>query len=556
MRSEIVKYRRPFFVAMGRTREETDKPFVGIVNSQNELVPGHEHLDQIARSVRDGVIAYGGTPFEFPSIGICDGWAEGHAGMRYPLPSRELIADSIEAMMMAHALDAMVLISNCDKITPAMMMAMARLNVPAILISGGPMLAGRFRGQRLDVSKIADLGARRERGELTGAELFEGVERCAPTCGSCAGLFTANSMNCMAEALGLALPWNGTIPAVYGKRRELARYSGMRVMELFREDVAPRSILTRDAFDNAITVDMAIGGSSNTILHLMAIANEASVDLDLATFDRISRNTPRLCNLSPAGNHFVEDLYEAGGVQGVMKELAAKGLLHLDAMTLSGRTVGEIVEEARVDDRDVIRPADDPYYAEGGLAILYGNIAPEGAVVKQSAVAPEMMRHAGPARVFTCEEDARDAILSDRVKSGDVVVIKYEGPKGGPGMREMLWATSAIVSKGLDTEVALATDGRFSGATKGAAIGHISPEAMEGGPFAVVEEGDVIEIDMSAKSINVRLPPAEIERRLAGWSPPVEEDLLPYLARYSALVTSASTGAVLRRPLDKRPRGT
>jgi len=548
MRSDIVKYRRPFFVAMGRTREETDKPFVGIVNSQNELVPGHEHLDQIARSVRDGVIAYGGTPFEFPSIGICDGWAEGHAGMRYPLPSRELIADSIEAMMLAHALDAMVLISNCDKITPAMMMAMARLNVPAILISGGPMLAGRFRGQRLDVSKIADLGARRERGELTGAELFEGVERCAPTCGSCAGLFTANSMNCMAEALGLALPWNGTIPAVYGKRRELARYSGMRVMELFREDVAPRFILTRDAFENAITVDMAIGGSSNTILHLMAIANEAGVDLDLATFDRISRNTPRLCNLSPAGNHFVEDLYEAGGVQGVMKELAAKGLLHLDAMTLSGRTVGEIVEEARVDDRDVIRPIDDPYYAEGGLAILYGNIAPEGAVVKQSAVAPEMMRHAGPARVFTCEEDARDAILSDRVKSGDVVVIKYEGPKGGPGMREMLWATSAIVSKGLDAAVALITDGRFSGATKGAAIGHISPEAMEGGPFAVVEEGDVIEIDMSAKSINVRLPPAEIERRLAGWSPPVEENLLPYLARYSALVTSASTGAVLRRP--------
>ena len=548
MRSEIVKYRRPFFVAMGRTREETDKPFVGIVNSQNELVPGHEHLDQIARSVRDGVIAYGGTPFEFPSIGICDGWAEGHAGMRYPLPSRELIADSIEAMMLAHALDAMVLISNCDKITPAMMMAMARLNVPAILISGGPMLAGRFRGQRLDVSKIADLGARREKGELTGAELFEGVERCAPTCGSCAGLFTANSMNCMAEALGLALPGNGTIPAVYGKRRELARYSGMRVMELFREDVAPRSILTRDAFENAITVDMAIGGSSNTILHLMAIANEAGVDLDLATFDRISRNTPRLCNLSPAGNHFIEDLYEAGGIQGVMKELAAKGLLHLDAMTLSGRTVGEIVEEARVDDRDVIRPADDPYYAEGGLAILYGNIAPEGAVVKQSAVAPEMMRHTGPARVFTCEEDARDAILSDRVKSGDVVVIKYEGPKGGPGMREMLWATSAIVSKGLDAAVALVTDGRFSGATKGAAIGHISPEAMEGGPFAVVEEGDVIEIDMPAKSINVRLPQAEIERRLASWSPPVEENLLPYLARYSALVTSASTGAVLRRP--------
>ncbi len=546
MRSDIVKYRRPFFVAMGRTPEEARKPFVGIVNSQNELVPGHEHLDQLARAVRDGVVAYGGTPFEFPSIGICDGWAEGHAGMCYPLPSRELIADSIEAMMMAHALDAMVLISNCDKVTPAMMMAMARLNVPSILISGGPMLAGRFRGERLDVSKIADLGARRERGELTGEELFEGVEMCAPTCGSCAGLFTANSMNCMAEALGLALPWNGTIPAVYGKRRELARYSGMRVMELFQEDVAPRSVLTRDAFENAITVDMAIGGSSNTILHLMAIADEAHVDLDLATFDRISRNTPRLCNLSPAGNHFVEDLYEAGGIQGVMKELAGKGLLHLDAMTLSGRTVGEIVEQARVTDREVIKPIDDPYYREGGLAILYGNIAPDGAVVKQSAVAPAMMRHAGPARVFTAEEAARDAILGGEIKSGDVVVIKYEGPKGGPGMREMLWATSAIVSKALDGEVALVTDGRFSGATKGAAIGHVSPEAMDGGPFAVIEEGDMIEIDIPAKTINVRLPQEEIERRLRNWVPPVKEGLLPYLVRYSALVTSASTGAVLR----------
>jgi dihydroxy-acid dehydratase len=546
MRSDIVKYRRPFFVAMGRTPEEARKPFVGIVNSQNELVPGHEHLDQLARAVRDGVVAYGGTPFEFPSIGICDGWAEGHAGMCYPLPSRELIADSIEAMMMAHALDAMVLISNCDKVTPAMMMAMARLNVPSILISGGPMLAGRFRGERLDVSKIADLGARRERGELTWEELFEGVEMCAPTCGSCAGLFTANSMNCMAEALGLALPWNGTIPAVYGKRRELARYSGMRVMELFQEDVTPRSVLTRDALENAITVDMAIGGSSNTILHLMAIADEAHVDLDLTTFDRISRNTPRLCNLSPAGNHFVEDLYEAGGIQGVMKELAGKGLLHLDAMTLSGRTVGEIAEQARVTDREVIKPIDDPYYQEGGLAILYGNVAPDGAVVKQSAVAPAMMKHAGPARVFTAEEAARDAILGGEIKSGDVVVIKYEGPKGGPGMREMLWATSAIVSKALDGEVALVTDGRFSGATKGAAIGHVSPEAMDGGPFAVIEEGDIMEIDIPAKTINVRLEPQEVERRLKNWVPPVKEGLLPYLLRYAALVTSASTGAVLR----------
>ena len=548
MRSDVVKPRRPLFLSMGRTSQEMQKPLVAIVNSQNELVPGHEHLDQVARAAREGVIAAGGTPFEFPAIAICDGWAEGHAGMCYPLPSRELIADSIEAMMMAHALDAMVCVTNCDKITPGMMMAMARLNLPSIIISGGPMLAGRFCDQRIDVSKIAEFGPKLQKGEITPSDFLEVVNRAAPTCGSCAGLFTANSMNCMAEALGLALPWNGTIPAVYGKRRELAKYAGMRVMELFESNVTPRSILTREAFDNAITVDMAIGGSSNTILHLMALAHEAGVGLDLAAFDRISRNTPRLCNLSPAGNHFVEDLYEAGGIQGVMKELAGKGLLHLQAMTLSGHTIGEIVEGAQIMDRNVIRPIDDPYYAEGGLALLYGNIAREGAVVKQSAVVPEMMRHQGPARVFNSEEDARDAIGLGGIHPGDVVVIKYEGPKGGPGMREMLWATSAIVSAGLDAEVALITDGRFSGATKGAAIGHISPEAMEGGAFAVVEEGDVIEIDIPAKTLNVRLSPEEIEKRLAKWTPPRQDGLLPYLARYAALVTSASTGAVLRCP--------
>ena len=548
MRSDVVKARRPLFLAMGRTGEEMQKPLVAVINSQNELVPGHEHLDQVARAAREGVIAAGGTPFEFPAIAICDGWAEGHAGMCYPLPSRELIADSIEAMMMAHALDAMVCVTNCDKITPAMMMAMARLNLPSIIISGGPMLAGRYCDQRIDVSKIAEFGPKLTKGEITPAGFFEVLNRAAPTCGSCAGLFTANSMNCMAEALGLALPWNGTIPAVYGKRRELAKYAGMRLMELFEANVTPRSILTREAFENAITVDMAIGGSSNTILHLMALAHEAGVELDLATFDQISRKTPRLCNLSPAGNHFVEDLYEAGGIQGVMKELAGKGLLHLEAMTLGGHTVGEIVEGAQILDRNVIRPIDDPYYAEGGLAILYGNVAEEGAVVKQSAVVPGMMRHQGPARVFNSEEDARDAIGLGAIHSGDVVVIKYEGPKGGPGMREMLWATSAIVSAGLDAEVALITDGRFSGATKGAAIGHVSPEAMEGGPFAVIEEGDVIEIDIPAKTLNVRLLPEEIERRLARWTPPRQDGLLPYLARYAALVTSASTGAVLRRP--------
>jgi dihydroxy-acid dehydratase len=548
MRSDVVKPRRPLLLPMGRTAEEMQKPLVAIVNSQNELVPGHEHLDQVARAAREGVLANGGTPFEFPAIAICDGWAEGHGGMCYPLPSRELIVDSIEAMMMAHALDAMVCVTNCDKITPAMMMAMARLNVPSIIISGGPMLPGRFRGQRIDVSKIAEFGPKLQRGEITAADLFEVINCAGPTCGSCAGLFTANSMNCMAEALGLALPWNGTIPAVYGRRRELAKFAGARVMQLYEAGTTPRTILTREAFENAITVDMAIGGSSNTILHLMALADEAGVDLDLATFDRISRNTPRLCNLSPAGNHFVEDLYEAGGVQGVMKELAGKGLLHLDAVTLSGFTVGQLVEQARIADRDVIRPINAPYYPEGGLALLYGNIARDGAVVKQSAVVPEMMRHQGPARVFNNEEDARDAIGSGVIHSGDVVVIKYEGPKGGPGMREMLWATSAIVSAGLDAEVALITDGRFSGATKGAAIGHISPEAMEGGAFAVIEEGDVIEIDMPAKTLNVRLSDEEIERRLARWSAPRKEGLLPYLARYASLVTSASTGAVLRRP--------
>ena len=552
MRSDVVRVRRPLFLAMGRTGEEMQKPLVAIINSQNELIPGHEQLDLIARSAREGVIAAGGTPFEFPAIGICDGLAMGHAGMRYPLPSRELIADSVEAMMEAHALDAMVCITNCDKITPAMMMAMARLDLPAILISGGPMLAGRFCDRRIDVAKIADVQAELGRGEITPEDFFLAIDRAAPTCGSCAGLFTANSMNCMAEALGLALPGNGTIPAVYGKRRELAKYSGMRVMSLFAENVTPRQVLTRKAFENAITVDMAIGGSSNTILHLMAIANEAEVDLDLATFDRISRNTPRICDLSPAGANFVEDLYEAGGIPGVMKELASKGLLHLDAMTLSGRTVGEIAAGTRIFDRNVIRSLDDPYYPEGGLALLYGNLAPEGAVVKQSAVVPEMMRHVGPARVFTREEDARDAILAGAINSGEVVVIKYEGPKGGPGMREMLWATSAIVSMGLDAEVALVTDGRFSGATKGAAVGHVSPEAMEGGPFAIIEDGDIIEIDIPAKTLNVRLPQEEIDRRLTRWTPPDRGKLLPYLARYASMVTSASTGAVLRRPSAMR----
>jgi dihydroxy-acid dehydratase len=549
MRSDAVKGRMSFLLAMGRTREEIARPLVGVVNSQNELVPGHVHLDEIAAAAREGIIAAGGTPFEFPSIAICDGLTMGHAGMCYPLASRELVADSIEAMMLAHALDAMVLVTNCDKITPGMMMAMARLDVPAILISGGPMLAGCFQGQAVDVSNLADLAGMVQRGEISEEDQQEYLEATAPTCGACAGLFTANSMNCMAEALGLALPGNGTIPAVYGKRRALAKYTGTRVMELFNEERTPRSVLTREAFENAIAVDMAIGGSSNTILHLMAIAAEAGVDLDLDTFDRIGRRTPRLCELSPGGRHHLEDLYQAGGIQAVMKELASKDLIHVDAMTLSGRTVGQNVEAARIKRRDVIRDIDNPYDSEGGLAILYGNLAPQGAVVKKSAVRPEMLKHRGPARVFDIEEEAVVAIFGGAIKSGDVVVIRYEGPKGGPGMREMLIATMAIVARKLDGEVALITDGRFSGATKGSAIGHISPEAMEGGPLAIVAEGDIIEIDIPQRTLKVDLPQAEIDRRLAQWSPPpLKRDVAAYLKRYSALVTSASTGAVLRVP--------
>jgi dihydroxy-acid dehydratase len=549
MRSDAVKGRRSFFLAMGRTREEIAGPLVAVVNSQNELVPGHIHLDEIAAAAREGVIAAGGTPFEFPSIAICDGLAMGHAGMCYPLASRELIADSIEAMMLSHALDAMVLISNCDKITPGMMMAMARLDVPSILVSGGPMLAGSFHDRAIDVSNLADLAGMQQREEISADERTDFLEEAAPTCGSCAGLFTANSMNCMAEALGLALPGNGTIPAVYGKRKELAKYAGIRVMQLFEEERTPRSVLTREAFENAITVDMAIGGSSNTILHLMALAAEAGVELDLDTFDGISRRVPRLCDLSPGGRHHVEDLYQAGGIQAVMKELASGGLLHLEAATLSGQTVGQIADGARIRRRDVIREIERPYDAEGGLAIIYGNLAPAGAVVKQAAVRPEMLKHRGPARVFDIEEEAFSAIMGGAIESGDVVVIRYEGPKGGPGMREMLMATAAIVARQLDGEVALITDGRFSGATKGAAIGHISPEAMEGGPLAVVAEGDMIEFDIPGRTLNVDLPQAEIDRRLAAWSiPPLKRDVAAYLKRYSAMVTSASTGAVLKLP--------
>jgi len=526
VRSDAVRSRLMFFEAMGRTKEEMERPMVAVVNSQNELVPGHVHLDEIATSAREGIISGGGTPFEFSTIAICDGLTIGHAGMCYPLSSRELIADSIEAMIEANTMDAMVLVTGCDKITPGMMMAAARLDIPAIIINGGPMLARSLGDER------------------PGALLFEFTG-----CGSCPGLYTANSMACMAEALGLALPWNSCIPAVYGRRRGLANRSGVALMELWKKEITPRQILTREAFENAIRVDMAIGGSTNTILHLMALADEAGVDIDLDLFDRMSRTTPRLCDFSPVGPYFIKDLYDAGGLGAVMKELSKKDLLHLDALTVSGETIGQTIENAQSTREEVIRSIDDPYDREGGLAILYGNLAPEGAVVKQAAVRPEMLRHEGPARVFDIEEEAVEAILAGRINKGDVVVIKYEGPKGGPGFREMIVATLSIVGMGLEGEVALVTDGRFSGASSGAAIGHISPEAMSGGPIAVVEEGDIIEFDIPQRTLNVKLPQEEIEARLARWSPPpLKREVKSYLKRYSGLVTSASTGAILRLP--------
>jgi len=526
MRSDDVRTRMMFWDALGRTREEMERPMVAVVNSQNELVPGHLHLDEIAKAAREGVIAAGGTPFEFPAIAICDGITMGHAGMCYPLSSRELIADSVEAMMEAHCLDAMVLVTGCDKITPGMMMAAARLDVPAIIINGGPMLAQTFGDER------------------PGALLFE-----LTGCGSCPGLYTANSMACMAEALGLALPWNSCIPAVYGKRRSLAKRTGVALMDMWNRGTTPSQILTREAFENAIRVDMAIGGSSNTILHLMALAHEAGIPIGLDLFDSMSRTTPRLCNLSPSGPHFMDDLYRAGGLGAVMKELSKKGLLHLDALTVSGETLGQIVAGAERTGDEVIRSIENPYDREGGLAVLYGNLAPEGAVVKQAAVKPEMLRHQGPARVFDIEEAAVEAIVGGKINKGDVVVIRYEGPKGGPGFREMIVATLSIVGMGLESDVALVTDGRFSGATSGAAIGHISPEAMAGGPLAIVQEGDVIEFDIPRRMLNVRLSQEEVQSRLSRWSkPPLKRAVKSYLRRYSALVTSASTGAVLRVP--------
>lgn len=539
---------RSLLYALGFTREDMKKPLIGIVNSHNEIVPGHVHLNDLAEAAKKGVAEAGGVAVEFPSIAICDGIAMNHEGMNYPLASRELICDSVEAMSFAHQFDGLVLIGNCDKTGPGLMMAAARLNIPSIYLAGGPMLAGKLHGKDIDlISGPFEGVGRYQRGTITEDELTEVEQASCPGCGSCAGLFTANSMNCLSEALGMGLPGNGTVPAVHGRRRGLAREAGRRIVELVREDIRPREILTREAFLNAIAVDMSIGGSSNTVLHLMAIAHEAGVPLDLEAFDKVSRTAPNICKLSPAGKHHLEDLDQAGGIPGAMKRLAETGVLHLECRTVSGKTIGEIVREASVHDDTVIRPLDNPYLREGGIAVLRGNLAPDGAVVKQSAVAPEMMRHSGPARVFDSEDEAYAAITGGKIKAGDVVVIRYEGPRGGPGMREMLSPTATLAGMGLDKEVALITDGRFSGGTRGASIGHVSPEAMEGGPIGQIRDGDIIEIDIPGRRLEVRISVSELEARRQAWQAPAPKARKgTYLERYSRLVTSASTGAVLK----------
>ncbi len=540
---------RSLFYAMGYIPEDLKKPLIGVVNAHNEIIPGHFHLDELAQAVKMGVSAAGGTPVEFPVIGICDGIAMNHSGMKYPLASRELIADSIEAMTIGHKFDGLVLVGNCDKIVPGMLMAAARLNIPSIYVSGGPMLLGHHKGKAVDLIRGAfeGVGAHAS-GKITDEELEQLEYSSCPTCGSCAGLFTANTMNCLAEALGMALPGNGTIPAPFGARKQLARKAGMQIMELVRRDIRPRDLMTIGAFRNAITLDMAMGGSSNTILHLLAIADEAGVKLDLEEFDRISMKTPNITRISPAGSHGMEDIHRAGGISAILNQLYKAGLIYPDEFTVACRTLGESISGAEVLDPVVIRPMDDPYRKEGGMAILRGNLAPDGAVVKQSAVEPEMMKHKGPARIFNSEEEAFEAIMAKGIKPGDVVVIRYEGPKGCPGMREMLSPTAAIAGMGLEKSVALITDGRFSGGTRGPCIGHVSPEASEGGPIAILEEGDMIEIDIPGRMLRVEISDEEMEKRLARWKqPPSKAEEGTYLMRYSKLVTSASTGAVLRK---------
>ena len=537
---------RSLFKAMGYTDLEIKRPLIGIANSANEIIPGHVHLNKIVQAVKAGVWMAGGTPIEFSTIGVCDGIAMNHEGMKYSLPSRELIADSVEIMAKAHPFDGLVLVPNCDKIVPGMLMAALRVNIPTIFISGGPMLAGSYQGKEIDLITVFE-GVGKVKANLITEEELQAIEDCAcPGCGSCAGMFTANSMNCLTEALGLALPGNGTIPAVHAARIRLAKMAGMKIMELFKQDLRPRDIATQEAFENALTVDMALGCSTNTILHVPAIAHEAGITLDLDILNKISDKTPHICQLSPAGSHHLQDLDKAGGIPAVMAELSRKDLISLKPLTVTGKTVADNLKGVKVRDYSVIKSLDNPYHPEGGIAILKGNLAPDGAVVKQSAVAKEMLRNEGKARVFDSEEAAVKAILGGKIKPGDIVVIRYEGPKGGPGMREMLTPTSAIAGMGLDKEVALLTDGRFSGGTRGAAIGHISPEAAEGGPIALVEEGDIIEIDIPGKRLTLKVDQETLDKRKSTWTAPPPKIKEGYVYRYAQMVTSASTGAVFK----------
>lgn len=552
MRSDVIKKgpqkapHRSLLKATGLTDEEINKPLIGVVTSQNDIIAGHINLDKIVESVKKGVLMSGGTPIVFPTIGVCDGIAMGHEGMRYSLATRELIADTIECMVKAHAFDALVLIPNCDKIVPGMMMAALRLNIPAIVISGGPMLAGKFKGKDVSLSTMFEAVGAFENGTMLEGDLCDMENKACPTCGSCSGMFTANSMNCLAEVLGLGLPGNGTIPAVYSERMRLAKYAGMRIMDLLDKDIKPRDIVNERSIRNALTVDMALGCSTNSVLHLTAIANEAKVNLNLDMINEVSEVTPNLCKLAPASDTHIEELYWAGGIQAVMKELSKKDLLDLDCVTVTSKTHKENLEGVEVLDYNIIKNIDEPFSTTGGIRVLKGNLAVDGAVVKKSAVLKEMLNHKGPARVFDSEEDAIEAILSKKIVKGDVVVIRYEGPKGGPGMREMLSPTSAIAGMGLDKYVALITDGRFSGATKGAAIGHISPEAAEGGLIALVEEGDIISIDIPNGKLELLVDDEVLEERRKNYKPLPPKVTEGYLSRYAKLVSSASTGAILK----------
>ena len=552
MKSDAVKTgmqqapHRSLFNALGMTEEEMKKPMVGIVSSYNEIVPGHMNLDKIVEAVKLGVAMAGGTPVVFPAIAVCDGIAMGHIGMKYSLVTRDLIADSTECMALAHQFDALVMVPNCDKNVPGLLMAAARINVPTVFVSGGPMLAGHVKGHKTSLSSMFEAVGAYTAGTITEEDVKEYERKTCPTCGSCSGMYTANSMNCLTEVLGMGLKGNGTIPAVYSERIKLAKHAGMQVMEMYRRNIRPRDIMTKEAFMNAMTMDMALGCSTNSMLHLPAIAHEAGVDLNVDIANEISARTPNLCHLAPAGPTYMEDLNEAGGIYAVMNEISKKGLLNLDCMTVTGKTVGENIKNSPNLNPEVIRPVENPYSQTGGIAILKGNLAPDSAVVKRSAVAPEMLKHEGPARVFDCEEDAIAAIKGGKIVAGDVVVIRYEGPKGGPGMREMLNPTSAIAGMGLGSTVALITDGRFSGASRGASIGHASPEAAVGGPIALVEEGDRISIDIDNHSLNVLVSGEELEARRAKWQPREPKVTSGYLARYASLVTSADKGAILQ----------